>query len=213
MEKAYLILVDGQGAQLSKCLHPLYSSERLNKIARCQSESMRMEFACAELAYLVAQKTAFGEIRKDLYEYRENNKPYFKEEKYGCLSFAHTRNTGACLIAPAMCGCDIEEKSRDISKIESKIRFSEKREAADALTLWCVKESFVKFTGEGLSRPFSKIYYSDNTIQDECGKHLTNVRTGEIGHVLWAVSLEKAMEISVVFLTAEEAVMKVKNAV
>lgn len=213
MEKAYLILVDGRGTPLSECQHPLFSTERMDKIVRCRNENMRIESACAELACLVAQQTAFGEIRKDLYEYRENNKPYFKEEKYGCLSFAHTSNIGACLIAPFMCGCDIEEKTRDISRIESKIRFSNDWEEADPLTLWCAKESFAKLTGEGLQRPFSRLCFKDNIMLDENGKRLASTKTGEIGRVLWAISLEKAMEISVVFLTAEEAVKKANDAV
>ena len=124
MEKAYLVLVDGQGMALETLMHPLFSDERRSKIACRKTESMRIDSACAELAFLLAQKMAFGEAKKDLYFYGENDKPYFKEEKYGFLSFAHASSVGACLIAPVRCGCDIEDKNRDVSRIDQKIRFS-----------------------------------------------------------------------------------------
>lgn len=210
MEKAVLVFVDGREARLENLMHPLFSDERLNKIACCQNERAQIDSACAELAYLVSLKMALGEAKKNLYTYKNTNKPYFKDAKYGCLSLAHTHNAGACLIAPVGCGVDIECKERDISKIETKIRFSKGREEADILTLWCAKESFVKLTGEGLARPFSKLFFRDNAIKDENGKCLAWVKTGEIKGLLWAVSLEREMNIAAVFLTAEEAIAQLK---
>lgn len=206
MEKAYLVLVDGQGASPEKLMHPLFSNERQKKIARCKTEGQRIDSACAELAYLLAFKRAFGEVKKDQYAYGQNNKPYFREMKYGCLSIAHAGGIGACLIAPIACGVDIEEKTRDVKRIDQKIRFKTGRETADTLTLWCAKESYVKCTGEGLSRPFSALLLMDGSMLDEDGKELAWVKTGEIGRAFWAASLDKEMEISVLLMKAEEAV-------
>lgn len=213
MEKAILVFVDGRGARLEDLMHPLFSDERLSKIARCQNERAQMDSACAELAYLVSLKLAFGEAKKNLYAYNDKNKPYFIDAKYGCLSFAHTGNVGACLIAPVGCGVDIECRERDVSRIETRIRFSMGRENTDILALWCAKESCVKLTGEGLARPFSKLCYKDNAIRDENGKHLAWAGTGEIQGLLWAVSLERKMDTAAIFLTAEEAIAQLNDSV
>lgn len=206
MEKAYLVLVDGQDASPEELMHPLFSNERLKKIARCRTDGSKIDSACAELAYLVAFKNAFGEIKIDQYAYGQNNKPYFREMKYGCLSIAHAGAIGACLIAPIACGVDIEEMTRDVSRIDQKIRFKKGGEAADALTLWCAKESYVKYTGEGLARPFSSLHLIDDSMLDEDGKRLAWVKTGEFGRALWAASFDKKTDFPVLYMKAEEAV-------
>ncbi|MBQ2434188.1 MAG: 4'-phosphopantetheinyl transferase superfamily protein [Clostridia bacterium] len=205
MDKAYLVLVDAKDEKWQECMHPLFSDERLRKIARFQLDGMRVDSACAELAFLAAQKMAFGGIGKNLYEYRENNKPYFKETKYGCLSFAHTRGIGACLIAPVMCGVDVEVKERNVDKIREKIRFRHAEEEINPLTLWCVKESFVKLTGEGLSRPFSELEFRDDAIMAEDGTHLAWAKTGKMERAVWAVSLEREMPVCAFYLSVEKA--------
>ena len=208
MENAYLVLVDGWGMEEEELIHPLFSDERLKKLERRRAESLRIDTACAELAFLTAQRIAFGKTDKNLYFYGENDKPYFKDEKYGCLSFAHAASVGACLIAPVRCGCDIEDKNRDVSRIEKRIRFSKGVDSADALTLWCVKESYVKLTGEGLKRPFSELCFKGNLLLDADGKMLARAETGEIRRVLWAAAFEKEMNLTVTLLTARQALRR-----
>ncbi|MBR3928390.1 MAG: 4'-phosphopantetheinyl transferase superfamily protein [Clostridia bacterium] len=204
MEKARLVFVDGRGTELKKLMHPLFSDERLLKITRRKAESLRIDSACAELAFLAAQKIAFGGIKKNLYFYGENDKPYFKDEKYGCLSFAHASSVGACLIAPVRCGCDIEDKNRDVGKIEAKIRFFKGGEEENALTLWCAKESYVKLTGEGLSKPFSELFLKNSFLFDRDETELARVKTGEIGRIVWAASFVEEIDMAVTLLTAEK---------
>lgn len=204
MKKAYLVLVDGRGMPADRLMHPLISDVRLKKMARRKAENLLIDSACCELAYLAAQKKAFGRVKKNLYDYGDNDKPYFIDGEYGFLSLAHAANIGACLIAPVGCGCDIEEKGRDVSRIDKKIRFSEE-ETQSGLVLWCVKESYGKLTGKGLLHPFSALLFKKDSIFDESGKRLAWAKTGEIGCVVWAVALEEEMDIEIVTLTAQEA--------
>lgn len=210
MEKAHLIIVDGQGMDAHALSGLPFSDVRNEKILSHQTEKMKIDSACSELAYLNAFQRAFGEKGQNLYFYGENKKPYFKDEKYGFLSLTHASGAGACLIAPYRCGVDIEDIKRDVGKIESRIRFRENSEQDDALTLWCVKESFVKLTGEGLSRPFSGIRFHCEHISDESGNRLAWAETGRIGRVVWAVASEREMEISVTVLNFEEAIRAIE---
>lgn len=210
MEKAYLVIVDGQGMDTEELFRLPFSDVRNEKILSHRTDRMKIDSACAELAYLNAFQGAFLKDGRNFYFYGDNDKPYFKDEKYGFLSLAHASGAGACLIAPVRCGVDIEETNRDVEKIERKIRFKEKIEQADALTLWCCKESFVKLTGEGLSRPFSDIRFHMEQMLDESGNRLAWAKTGRIGRVLWAVAMEREMEISVTVLNFEEAILAIK---
>lgn len=211
MGKAYLVLVDGQGVTLNELMHPLFGDERLARIQRHQTPHMRIDSACAALACLVAQKMAFGRIQRNLYYYGKNGKPYFADENSGWLSLTHAAAVGACLIAPVMCGCDVEDLKRDLSRMEEKVRFRQQPEAENTLAIWCVKESYVKLTGEGLKRPFSGLQFSGRAILDEAGKHLAWANTGKIGRVQWAAALEREEDLSVILMTAEEAINEINT--
>ena len=210
MEKAQLVIVDGQGMDINAVSGLTLGDIRNQKISAHQTEKMKIDSACAELAYLCAFQSAFKEDGRNLYSYGENNKPYFKCEKYGFLSLAHASGAGACMIAPVGCGVDIEDQSRDVSRIEKIIRFENFPEEENALTLWCVKESFVKLTGEGISRPFSSLLLKNNSIFDENGNRLAWAKNGQIGRFLWAASSGKKLEISVTVLKVEEAIRALK---
>ncbi len=210
MEKAHLVIVDGQGMDAQALSGLPFSDIRIEKILSHQTEKMKIDSACSELAYLSAFRSAFCIDGRNLYFYGENKKPYFKDEKYGFLSLTHATGAGACLIAPVRCGADIEDITRDVGKIESKIRFRENSERDDVLTVWCAKESFVKLTGEGLSRSFSGIRFHCEQISDECGNRLAWAKTGRIGRILWAVAAEREMEISVTLLSFDEALRATK---
>ncbi len=210
MEKAHLVIVDGQRMDINALSGLTLGDIRNQKISAHQMEKMKIDSACAELAYLCAFQSVFGESGMNLYFYGENNKPYFKCEKYGFLSLAHASGAGACLIAPIRCGVDIEDQSRDVSRIEKKIRFENFPEEEKALDLWCAKESFVKLTGEGLSRPFSSLLLKNNFIFDENGNCLAWTKTGQIGRMIWAASGVRKMEISVTLLSFDEAIRELK---
>lgn len=210
IEKAHLVIVDGCGMDVRSLLHPKFSDLRIQKMASLKTDMGKIDSACAEIAYLMAFQRVFGEEGRNLYAYGDNNKPYFKYEKYGCLSLAHASGAGACLIAGTGCGCDIEESDRDMTRIEERIRFSDRLEDADALLLWCAKESHVKLTGEGLSRPFSELDFRKDEMCGVSGSRLSFIKSGQIGRFIWACATEKQTEISVEILGAREALFQIK---
>ena len=206
MKEALFVLVDGQGMKPDELLHPLFSDKRIRKINASGAEKARLDMALAEIAYLFAFKCAFGTSGKDRYAYGENGKPYFVNEEYGYLSLSHASGIGACVIAPVPVGCDVEGKTRDLSKIDRRIRNACAPETQDALSLWCIKESHVKLTGNGLKQPFSSLLYKDGgMILSDDGKPLSRVHSGDLKRCVWAVSAFEDVSVRTLYIRARDA--------
>lgn len=211
MKKAQLVLVDGRGMTADALVHPLFGDERMEKLKKLRAENIRLDSAAAELAYLCALDLSFGKIERNLYAYGENDKPYFADETLGFLSIAHAGGVGACIVSDAPVGCDTELKERDVSRISKRIYFEDCPEKEDALPLWCIKESFVKLTGEGLLRPFSALLYKDGEVCRKDGKILSKAKWGEIKDIVWAVSGYQDMKIETRLINAFEALERIKK--
>jgi len=206
MTKAIVCIVNGGGCAAQAGAHPLFSASRNEKIARMHTDEGRMQCACAELAYLVIE-TLLNRTPAP-YEYRENGKPFYKEAGKGFLSFSHVRSAGACAFANEPLGLDVEDAGRDLRRITRRLLSQTEiaRGENDFVKAWCVKESFVKLTGEGLSRPFPSLTMENNRILDEEeGREEACFRTGKCGELLWAVSLFGEFEIKVHAFTYQEA--------
>ena len=101
----------------------------------------------------------------------ENGKPYFADPGMPHFSLSHSGNFIVCAVGPAPCGIDIQAhvfpgKSRDPAYL---IRLAQRyfhpdeteqlKNAGDIreqfFHQWAAKESYVKFTGEGITGKFS----------------------------------------------------------
>lgn len=95
--------------------------------------------------------------------YGVNGKPYLKEYQDIFFNISHSGNLVACVIANQEIGIDIQEHNKADLKIADRF-FSEKekeqiyscqtKEQQRELffKLWCIKESYIKLTGKGLSQ-------------------------------------------------------------
>ena len=116
----------------------------------------------------------------------EKGKPFIEDHPELHFNLSHSKNKVMCVLSDIEAGCDVEwvrdrkDFERKISNrffsdeekayIESRIKLG-KREGTDAFfTVWTLKESYIKYTGEGLSRAFNsfgvivsdKEYYINN---------------------------------------------------
>ena len=104
--------------------------------------------------------------------YDSRGKPYFDlDGVYVSISHSHERCMAA--ISDSEIGADIEYHSSDAEKLTklAKRYFTEKEaEYVKAqpcerfYEIWCAKESFIKYTGEGFSRPLSSFCVTDSEL-------------------------------------------------
>lgn len=198
-----LVIVHGEGMRAEECTHPLFGDARMEKIARMKPESGKKQLALAELACLAAMKISFGVCEKNAYRYAENGKPVSVHAENRFLSIAHAGEFGACIWSDVPVGMDIENTERDVSRIIHRIGSNKDDQSMPPLSLWCAKESFVKLTGEGLSRPFSTIGVSGGKAFS--GKERVHLYGGEACGCTWAVSLSEERSVRVLCLSVQEA--------
>ena len=142
-----------------------FSKSRLEKICRAGTANGKIQQICAERALIAALEKGLGLKPPIEYAYLENGKPYMKDPAHGYISISHAGVAGACAWSAAPVGVDMELTNRDVSKLSRKI-LSAGDAPARLIDAWCVKESYVKLTGEGLSLPFTEISARDGFIRD-----------------------------------------------
>jgi len=204
MERALarLVIVDGAGCALSECLHSRFSASRRAKIERLKTEEGRVQSACAELALLLLTGGA-------PYRYGENDKPEFACAEDGYLSFSHAGSAGACAWANVPMGMDMEREERDLSAIRRKIVSPEETEG-NLTEAWCVKEAYVKKTGEGLIVPFPSLTAKDGKLYSPRGTAF--YKTGVFCGYRYALCADVPFERSVLRVNAREAVRAIDEA-
>lgn len=199
---ARLVIVDGAGCALSECLHPRFSVSRRAKIERLKTEEGRVQSACAELALLLLTGGA-------PYRYGENDKPEFARAEDGHLSFSHAGSAGACAWANVPMGMDMEREERDLSAIRRRIVSPEEAEG-NLTEAWCVKEAYVKKTGEGLIVPFPSLTAKDGKLYSPRGTAF--YKTGALCGYRYALCADVPFERSVLRVNAREAVRAIDEA-
>ena len=199
---ARLAIVDGAGCTLSECLHSRFSASRRAKIERLKTEEGRVQSACAELALLLLTGGA-------PYRYGENDKPEFARAEDGYLSFSHAGSAGACAWANVPMGMDMEREERDLSAIRRRIVSPEEAEG-NLTEAWCVKEAYVKKTGEGLIVPFPSLTAKDGKLYSPRGTAF--YKTGALCGDRYALCADVSFERSVLRVNAREAVPSMKPA-
>lgn len=204
-----LYIVDGSGCSPEECLHPSFCGARMEKIARLKMSEGKTQSACVELAFLLAAGSGLGKrnfhsASAPKYEYRENGKPFMACAEDGFLSLSHAGWVGLCAWAPFPVGADVEAEGHDLSQLKKRL-LSPEDDETDLLKIWCLKESYVKLTGEGLSRPFPGLTARDDRILGGDGGILARVSTGIIRGYRWALCAETEFIPQIRFLTAREA--------
>ena len=92
-------------------------------------------------------------------------KPFFPDRPDLHFNLSHSGETVLCALSPSPVGCDIETISSARPELAARFFHPAEREilaslpeaeaAADFARLWTLKESYLKATGAGLSRPLN----------------------------------------------------------
>lgn len=120
-------------------------------------------------------------------------KPYFAEGKLFC-SLTHTKTAAFCALSDQPVGLDAEALSRQVSpnlagKILSPVEYTQwevsRNPQKALLSFWVLKEAYVKYTGEGLRKPFQEISFDLDSLQLLAPKEPLNFTLlKEAGHLL-----------------------------
>ncbi len=179
MKKTKLYLADIRCLEESLLFEQLYqtaSKYRQKKIDRLRfpDDKKRALGAAALLRYALAEEGIHDfEVFSGCH-----GKPYLAGETGLFFNLSHSKDKVLCAVSPREVGCDLE-KIRDVKFDVSGRYFSKEEQAALSeaktpaekeelfFTLWTLKESFVKATGEGGNLPFSRF-----TVRIEAGNPL-----------------------------------------
>ncbi len=176
-------LVSGDSMSPETFSSVMFCRSRLEKIESHKTLNGKIQNACAELAVIAAVEKRFGASPPVEYEYAENGKPRLKDPSLGYISISHAGLAGACAIFDYPIGIDIERQDRDVSRIINKLLSPNEAgaECPRPLDIWCAKESYVKMTGEGLSRPFAELNARGGAITDMQNRRLAYYQIETVG--------------------------------
>jgi len=181
----------------------LMSDRRKEKLAAMRDEAGRRQSAAAELALAMAMSWENG---TPLQPVNWHALPGGKPEVEGglCISLAHSGDMAICAVCEHPVGVDVEAPRAVPPAMRRKIYSRDERERPDDMLLWTwiAKESYLKLTGEGISRAMSGFLAVEGEITDAGGRRLACVQTVETGMpgYVACVCTENREEIEVVEL-------------
>lgn len=143
---------------LLKRFETFYTEERTIKSRKYFREDDRKKSLIAYILLLYAVKKEYGILEKLYFDYGKNNKPFLKNHKNIYFSISHSGKYVSVGIDINNIGVDIEGYIDDY-EIISKYVFSEDEiryigygnSGAKAARLWTLKESYLKYTGTGIT--------------------------------------------------------------
>ena len=169
MENLLFLFNDTDPSIPTKILLSRLTPLRLQKALRYKSDADRRICAWSEILLFYA----LHEVNAEESEVVWDGKPHLTDGKYH-FSLSHTGDQIALLLAKSPCGVDIEipHTIREKKALCARL-FTEKERAAlltdeDFFYAWTAKEAYVKYTGEGFSRPFSSFFldFTVNAVYD-----------------------------------------------
>lgn len=149
------VLLDEKNIPLSS-----YRRERLRKV---KAPAVRRQMLCAELLLIQAvREWSFEAVVPLEIQEGEKGKPGFVSLPL-FFSLSHSGPFIACALSDHEVGIDIQKRSGYRESLAKRCfsdrerRYLEKCTDRDAVftEIWCLKESYLKATGEGITRPMS----------------------------------------------------------
>jgi len=156
----------------------LLSEQRSAKVKRLFSNLNKRASISVYLMLRLALLEIHGIDKAVLLEYEENGKPYLKNHPGIFFSLSHSQNIAACIVADKKVGLDIQ-KTRPVKDNLAKRILTEDEYVIFKNSLspddyfcevWTIKESFLKKTGDGISKELRDIAACSITAKTFKGK-------------------------------------------
>lgn len=151
------------------------SPNRQKKADRYKQEAHRRCCVFADMLLREMLRDNFSVTEPEFYT-DENGKPHLKGDKIQ-FSISHSGNYVACAVDSAPVGIDIEKiRTVDLPLIKrvctddelsfvlsNEDTFIDKNTCTRFLSVWCAKEAYLKYTGQGLSGGLKSITVADKS--------------------------------------------------
>ena len=172
----------------------LMSERRNEKMAVIRDEKGKRQSAAAELALVLAMARETG-VQPQVVNW--TTLPGGKPVAEGRLHFslAHSGDVAVCAVCEQSVGVVVEAPRLIAPGMRRRICAASemKRPDADLRWLWVAKESYLKLTGEGISRAMSGFAAMEGAIVDEQGRRLAYLCTAQEpmpGYILCACTVD-----------------------
>lgn len=156
----------------------LMSERRKEKLAAIRNVAGKRQSAAAELALVLAMARETGTQPQTVnWTTLPGGKPVMANGQH--VSLAHSGDVAVCAVCEQPVGVDVEAPRAVPAGMRRKICSAGEmeRQDVDLLWLWVAKESYLKLTGEGISRAMSGFSAEEGEITDAEGRRLAHVKT------------------------------------
>lgn len=193
MYKIYCVSIDKfNNTDFAKDVFDNMSNYRKDKYLQIKSASSKAE--CMAGSYLLNHALMPYNLREaDLYyTFGKNKKPYISNIEDFYFNISHSGQYAILSVSDNEIGCDIQKTGnikqniakRFFSQVENEFlnSFDNDRKEKEFFRLWSIKEAYLKYTGDGLSKELSSfsVIYKDNipSISDDA-----NVKIREYSNI------------------------------
>ena len=141
------------------------SEQRRKQVLAFRHERGRKLSAAAYMLLCKALKEVYGINEPPLFEYSEHGKPSIVGHPEIYFNISHCRSVAGCVVSSCPVGIDVEEvrEYKDslaryvLNEDEYSMVSSSRQPAREFIRLWTMKESYLKLTGEGITRDLKTV--------------------------------------------------------
>ena len=143
----------------------LMSEQRREKVLAFRHEQGRKLSASAYMLLCKALNDVYGIAEKPVFEYSEHGKPSIVGHPEIHFNLSHCRSVAACVVSSRPVGIDVEEvrEYKDslaryvLNDEEYAMVSASSQPAHEFIRLWTMKESYLKLTGDGITRDLKTV--------------------------------------------------------
>ena len=141
------------------------TEQRRTKVMAFKHEQGRKLSAAAYMLLCKALREEYGINEAPLFEYSEHGKPAIVGHPEIYFNLSHCRSVAACVVSSSPVGVDVEEvrEFKDslaryvLNDDEYAMVSSSSQPAREFIRLWTMKESYLKLTGDGITRDLKSV--------------------------------------------------------
>ena len=141
------------------------TEQRRTKVLAFKHEQGRKLSAAAYMLLCKAIKEEYGIDEPPVFEYSEHGKPSIVGHPEIYFNLSHCRSVAACVVSSRPVGIDVEEvrEYKDslaryvLNDEEYAMVSASSQPALEFIRLWTMKESYLKLTGDGITRDLKTV--------------------------------------------------------